>query len=867
MPLQFEHENPIITDQPISSNAEGLEAIAKTLGGISHEAMTQAASIAEQQSNAMYSTSQAHLDTLKTNAKIQMIQNPGQATKIAEDSAKNYDQIVNESIVNKSDRAKLRASATSDYNDISLDAARTTQGVMKRGAAVSFFTQFPQILKGIKESIGNEKEFENRLQSANELIGTMMRHEAISVTQGESAFKALHHTIEASRAYLQAAGNRELTAKDYHNMKGGLVPVDDGTHMNQPVDENTKHLYQAHNNDITLETLKSDIAKGGAGNPVAWSELGEKELSQVTNIAQGSTSVDADINAGTPFTVLQSELKKYEATGVLSSYETGRKNRIKNILFNTDENAFSMTLSGNPLYRDAEFTYNQTVAAIHENPNLSPDQQQNLIRNYDNDLTSKKVALAESMHMPDHMLQPLSPSFVAPSKESWGLDADPSKLLVRVDYVQQGSKEYLARAQKTPEQQEVTRIVGNIKDGTIQGGIFSGNSKVTESDRRDIVIANQTNRDFGNLKLGVRGTSDDAIRNQISRRMNQSMNFLASQPGGQSRGVAAIDATTNLVKYYAQKAGDLEMKNLDNYIKRATSIVNAAYPVKTGTNWRISQNDIPLDKPDMDKVSQYLIGEASTYLRDSIGVERANAAISQNPLSVVSTPTGHLRVIDSYGGEVYKTRYRGSLLHYADHVMNEREEKTREQIVASIPSNRNPPNEEKPKGMIAQGNIDLNNRPAVKNADGTHSTVKTITIEEDGKTILLPTIIGGKSFSNKEAIKHYKETGEHMGVFKSETDANLYDEKLHHEKGWEGKGNKWENDRSSPNSPPSVYFPMKEKSYPAAHLKHEGDIDEEFDREMAEVERRGPIGNRNLKKKIQNAKNRVAYGKQVRDKK
>ncbi len=61
-----------------------------------------------------------------------------------------------------------------------------------------------------------------------------------------------------------------------------------------------------------------------------------------------------------------------------------------------------------------------------------------------------------------------------------------------------------------------------------------------------------------------------------------------------------------------------------------------------------------------------------------------------------------------------------------------------------------------------------------------------MTIEEDGKGVLLPTIINGKRVSDKEAYKHYRETGEHMGIFKTEKDADNYDKDLHNKMGWNG---------------------------------------------------------------------------------
>jgi hypothetical protein len=85
-------------------------------------------------------------------------------------------------------------------------------------------------------------------------------------------------------------------------------------------------------------------------------------------------------------------------------------------------------------------------------------------------------------------------------------------------------------------------------------------------------------------------------------------------------------------------------------------------------------------------------------------------------------------------------------------------------------------------GLVTPGNIDLTARPVVKNADGSISTVRSMSFNEDGKEVLIPTVSDdGRILTDEEAIALYHKTGKFLGKFSTVESANAYAEQLHNQ--------------------------------------------------------------------------------------
>jgi hypothetical protein len=111
--------------------------------------------------------------------------------------------------------------------------------------------------------------------------------------------------------------------------------------------------------------------------------------------------------------------------------------------------------------------------------------------------------------------------------------------------------------------------------------------------------------------------------------------------------------------------------------------------------------------------------------------------------------------------------------------------------------------------MLEKGNIDVNHRPSITNADGTHSSIYSVTvpINKDGslwagdyekapRYALVPSIANGKfltpdgkkppagdkkaaSALEDAAARYYEKTRQHLGIFASSDAADDYADRAH----------------------------------------------------------------------------------------
>jgi len=84
--------------------------------------------------------------------------------------------------------------------------------------------------------------------------------------------------------------------------------------------------------------------------------------------------------------------------------------------------------------------------------------------------------------------------------------------------------------------------------------------------------------------------------------------------------------------------------------------------------------------------------------------------------------------------------------------------------------------------LQAPGNVDMLKRPAVRNADGSVSSVRSMSIGTDRGEVLIPTVSDdARVLSDDEAIAQFERTGQNLGTFATPEDATAYADWLHNQ--------------------------------------------------------------------------------------
>lgn len=828
--VQNKETNPIINPSAPKSAATGYNNMAQALGQIAERTIVKATEYESEASKANLLQTHGMLQDIEAQSKIEILKNPGNAEVIAKNAENTAAKIQKDARLNRGDRLSLKDMSDSTIRSLKLTAAEKSISLSRERAKYAALSSLGDTLQSIRQDIFKDPSKADALINAQyEALQGQVNAGIITAVEGANIHKQF--TKELEFAHELVAGMREgvLSASDlsaYHATEPGQVPM---SNAHLPMDIGTAMNSDHHFGQLTLSDIQSKIANGERVSPRDLTSIKKmSDLDHILNYGMGAAKATGDINSGMSWIELNHKLDVLKKKEKRNSVEEGYKNRLNNFINDAKQpghyqNFIAGTPEGARMYQD----FAQTQTAIEKDVPFGTEAQvanQKHIRSNDNlnNLIAKSDALGIAMHYPDYLRQPIPIQYITPIINGFEKDGDINSAINNILTLNPKNRVYAMNAFPGNYRKQLTVYeIGNLAgkaDAGFMVDLFAA-QQVDALGARGQTTKKDSQEKFLQLDTSKEGLSDKKLIGKINPILTNINAYLSNQPNGGQLMSAKVDQAMRYVKKVAADHNDYTYEHVDDYLKTYKTNMEAAYGVKTGFNYVMDTNNVPLEDNQMQVLASHSINDAKMRLLEYKSQAQVDAIFATTPPRLVSSPGGRITVVypngqavpDVHGHPAFNEIFTESVWHKA------------EADTAALPNSENPASitqnpllARRPDLLLGQstrkfirgepdivrplteGNIDLENRPTIWNKNGSHSGVLTATFgidekgNEEGKTVLLPTIINGKKVSPKEAFSHFKKTGEHMGIFKTRKEADLYDKQLHERMGWNGEGNKWD---------------------------------------------------------------------------
>jgi hypothetical protein len=322
-----------------------------------------------------------------------------------------------------------------------------------------------------------------------------------------------------------------------------------------------------------------------------------------------------------------------------------------------------------------------------------------------------------------------------------------------------------------PMMARLGRLAGSYEQSKLQNNWFSPDVVQSAGDAAATAIAgDEILRSGGkagtlNYPLPKDNEFTQAIANKVGK-------LYRGAAAGDSSGQAFMQDAYAVKAYYVGKAaqeGDLSPDVNSSRLDQAITAV-LGQPVNFHGNgevlapWGMNESDF------LDRANRTVSREISARgLQEQLGRSMSNSGLIGVGAGAYAVTLGGIPVRDPKSGQPIIIQMAPD----ADAGRDEFGRRLSDMIPTGAPAAA-------PEGQLVAGNIDLNARPVVRNADGSISTVRSMSFEEDGQEVLVPTVSdGGKLLTDEQAIAAYRRTGKHLGKFRTPEAATAYAEQLH----------------------------------------------------------------------------------------
>lgn len=671
---QLQDTQPVIQPQNVESRASSYDELAKTLGSIATTSADKAEEMETEQSKAMYINSVANIEQLKTGAQMRMLQNPGQASKISDQTTQMMSAVKDNAFVNQSDRNKLNAYIQGSQDDVALKATETNVKQTQLEASYSHYANWKDQLNAYTlASITDPKRAEELKEAMLSTLHSLVMTGAITPEQAGNGIKTMGNAVDLARDHQREYGNPNTNAKNYHAITSSPL-MDNGQDGSgdAPINQSTAWLVDNRNQDLSFQGVLSSISNRMKPNPEAFDRLTPAEREHAILATQGVQIADGLIKSGEPYPSIEKELQILNTKGQTLSYrESATRNALEQYVNNLKTGNYLEVMDRDPQGSAILNDFNSRNAAIQNTYAYSPEGKQAALLQNKNDMINAAVSWGDGRHIPNDLVQPIPQSDVANIENGFKLGQNPANILSILGTYNKQNQPYVAQAMKNPNQKMVLQAVSLAPD--------SLNGLVKPQDKIDFIAANQEGR-ATTIKGLATETKEKELYSRVYTILAPQLQMLSQHYDREQAPIlqnAMINTTVKYANYLAQLDNNSALTDKSTflvgtsswkgYVDKAASIYQNAFQQTSSTNYSVNQNQlpIPVSKGQLDLIANYAINKGQDYLKAGRPDFEYQQAIGRNPLKMVLSPTNEVQAVDGNGKVYFSTPFSTRLIALA----------------------------------------------------------------------------------------------------------------------------------------------------------------------------------------------------------
>lgn len=645
---QIQDAQPILNPVKPADKSEGYDEFAKVLGSLAKTTGDKVAEIEADKSESMLMGSVANVESIKTSAHERMLENPGQATKISEQTTQALDMVKSASFVNSKDRAKLDSVISGAKDNVELRATATNVQQSQRAVGLALYTQLPEQLKAYQDALISDPKLAQGLHDA--LIGSVKNAVmigGISPEQGGTVVKQMTKVVEGVSNLHALSQNNDANSVDYHTAKSSPLN-NSATDTQAPIDQGTKWLTDYYQSDHSFRGVQNSIAERKMPNTHDYLNLTNAQQLEVNEQYRGISRADGLIYSGQPQPTLVRRYNELSSKGAhLSTSEQAERDALHVHLKEAAAGNMDAVMQRDPQANAISENFIKNNEAIKESPILTPQQKNDALNDNDNKYTYSKLSWAQARHYPDDQIQPISQAKLGAIDASFQFKGNPDNAINTLNTMPKDLRGWAANAQKDP-----------IKQMVVQG-ISYASPNITHEQKSDFIIANQQGT-LGALKeTNARVGAEEGEKKASDATLNQlAFNALSPQMKMLGQTLSAQDAdkqqkgmyisTANYAKFIAQK--NLDPTHPEKYIPEAAKIFQDSHMVLSNTNYVVNPQQLnnPIPPSQFDQLASYAVAQGQAYLRGANHPDIEDN-LAAKPLYMIITPNNYVKAVDATG--------------------------------------------------------------------------------------------------------------------------------------------------------------------------------------------------------------------------